>query len=398
MSSVFSNRILNTKKSFIREILKVTSNKEIISFAGGLPNPISFPIPALEASIQNIIHTQGPSVFQYATTEGYLPLREYIANRYKARHGLDIQPKHILITSGSQQALDLLGKILVNEGDEVLVEKPSYLGAIQSLCMNEPQFLEVNLGQAGPDVKELEEIFAHHAPKLFYTVPNFQNPTGLTYSLETRQALGQLLSDKDTVLIEDDPYGELRFMGKDLPYSGSFGAKRSVLLGSFSKIITPGMRIGWICTKDEEMMDKLITAKQAADLHTNYFSQVVIHDYLAHNDLDSHIEEIKALYLKQRNAMLESIKTYFPKNVHVTEAEGGMFLWVTLPSYLSALKLFDLASNAHVAFVPGEPFYANKIETNTLRINYTNSDTDTIQEGIKRLASAIETLEKQHTL
>ncbi|PHV72273.1 aspartate aminotransferase [Sporanaerobium hydrogeniformans] len=398
MSSLFSNRILNTKKSFIREILKVTSNKEIISFAGGLPNPISFPIEALEASIHRIIQTQGTSIFQYATTEGYLPLREYIAKRYTKRFGLDIKPEHLLITSGSQQALDLLGKILINEGDEVLLEKPSYLGAIQSLCMSEPTFLEVNLTPSGPDLKALEEIFTHHAPKLFYTVPNFQNPTGLTYSLETRKALGKLLHDKDTVLIEDDPYGELRFMGEDLPYSGFFGAKRSVLLGSFSKIVTPGMRIGWICTQDEEIMDKLITAKQAADLHTNYFSQVAIHDYLIHNDLDAHIQTIKALYLKQRNTMLDSIKEYFPANVEVTEAEGGMFLWVTLPAYMSALELFDLASKANVAFVPGEPFYANDMQPNTLRINYTNSDPATIREGIKRLATAIYTLETKHTL
>lgn len=398
MNQIFSDRIVNTKKSFIREILKVTSNKEIISFAGGLPNPISFPVKALQEAIDQMIKTNGSSVFQYATTEGYLPLRQYIASRYATRHGLSITADDILITNGSQQALDLIGKILLNKGDAVIVEKPSYLGAIQSLCMCEPQFLEVNLSEKGIDLHTLQEILTQHTPKLFYTVPNFQNPTGLTYSLEDRKAISHLFKDQDTVLIEDDPYGELRFVGEDLPYISSFGAKYSILLGSFSKIIAPGMRIGWICTKNTDIMDKLVTAKQAADLHTNHFSQVAIYEYLTHNDLDEHIKGIKALYKEQRNTMLSSIEKYFPKNVQVTKAEGGMFLWITLPEHMSALELFDLAAKVNVAFVPGQPFYTQTTETHTLRINYTNSDTKTIEEGIKRLADAIRLLEEQKQL
>ncbi len=389
MSEMFSNRILNTKKSFIREILKVTQNKEVISFAGGLPNPISFPIEALKTSMNRVVDENGSNAFQYATTEGYLPLREQIATRYKKRFGLEVSPSDILITSGSQQALDLIGKALINKDDHVLIEKPGYLGTIQALSLYEPQFHGINLLEDGLDIQFLEAALKAYAPKLLYTVPNFQNPTGLTYSKEKREAICELLKTTSTYLIEDDPYGELRFSGEDLPYIGSHGLEHSILLGSFSKIVTPGMRIGWICTKDSKLMDKLIIAKQASDLHTNFFSQCVISDYLAHNDLDEHIRKIKSLYKEQSSAMVNAIKTYFPGNIQITIPEGGMFLWATLPEGTSSLELFDLASKENVAFVPGEPFYTEELTSRTFRLNYTNSDSETIEEGIKRLAKVI---------
>ncbi|WP_069997155.1 aminotransferase-like domain-containing protein [Cellulosilyticum sp. I15G10I2] len=392
MNQLFSDRILNSKKSFIREILKITNNKDIISFAGGLPNPISFPTAALQDAMNTVTSKNGSHVFQYATTEGYLPLREYIAKRYQTKHGLTINADDILITSGSQQGLDLIGKVFLNKDDHVLIEKPGYLGAIQALSLYEPHFHQVDLFEDGIDLNQFKTLLHQHNIKLFYSVPNFQNPTGITYSKANREALGGMLNDTQTVLIEDDPYGELRFIGEDVPYIQSFSSNPSILLGSFSKIVTPGMRIGWICTTRPEIMDKLIIAKQASDLHTNYFSQRVIYQYLIDNNLEEHISHIKKLYKEQREAMLLSIAEYFPENIKITKPEGGMFLWATLPDSMSSLKLFELASTLKVAFVPGEPFYVGEIPQNTLRLNYTNSDPKTIDEGIKRLGQAIKTL------
>ncbi len=394
MNQLFSDRILNSKKSFIREILKVTSNKDIISFAGGLPNPISFPTSALRDAMTTVTDKNGSHIFQYATTEGYLPLREYIAKRYQIKHGLSINAEDILITSGSQQGLDLIGKVFLNKSDSILIEKPGYLGAIQALSLYEPHFHQVDLLEDGVDLDQFKTRLAQDTMKLFYSVPNFQNPTGLTYSRANRQALGLMLTHTQTVLIEDDPYGELRFFGEDLPYIQSFSNCPSILLGSFSKIVTPGMRIGWICTTHPQIMEKLIIAKQASDLHTNYFAQRVIYQYLIDNNLEEHISHIKKLYKEQCEAMVSSIHKYFPENIKVTQPEGGMFLWVTLPKYLSSLKLFELASELKVAFVPGEPFYIGEIPQNTLRLNYTNSDIQTIDKGIRRLGEAIHKLIK----
>ena len=390
MDQLFSNRILNTKKSFIREILKITQNKEVISFAGGLPNPISFPIAELKISANRVFDENGVVALQYSTTEGYLPLREQICERYKKRFNMDVSPEDILITSGSQQALDLIGKVLLNKGDHVAIEKPGYLGSIQALSLFEPEFNTIELLEDGIDIEALRFTIEANNPKLLYTVPNFQNPTGLTYSLEKRKAVASILKDSPMYIIEDDPYGELRFSGKDLPYISSFGISKSILLGSFSKVVTPGMRIGWICTKDKLLMDKLIIAKQASDLHTNFFSQCVISDYLAHNDLDNHIKKIKVLYKEQSTAMLDAIKEYFPKSVNITIPEGGMFLWGTLPEGVSSMEVFDRASLENVAFVPGEPFYTEDSASRTFRLNYTNSDPDTIKIGIKRLGSVLE--------
>lgn len=388
MKFQFAERMQHVQKSFIREILKVTQNPEVISFAGGLPNPTSFPVQEISEAAQKVLAEDGKSALQYSTTEGYLPLRQMIAKRYKKRFGLSVDERQILITSGSQQALDLIGKIFLNRGDAALIEQPGYLGAIQALSIFEPDFHSVPLGGDGVDLNALEEELKNRHPKLFYCVPNFQNPSGLTYSLENRQKAAELLKRYETVFVEDDPYGELRFMGQDAAPIKSFAFENGILLGSFSKIVSPGMRLGWICA-NEEIMERLITVKQAADLHTNYFSQRVVAQYLADHDLDAHIRKIRVMYKSQRDCMVEMAKRYFPPEVHYTEPEGGMFMWASLPNGLSSLELFETASRVNVAFVPGDPFYTDRKNANTFRLNYTNSNEAEIEEGIKRLGTAI---------
>lgn len=384
----YSRRILATPSSFIRDILKVTEDPSVTSFAGGLPNPISFPQEALKESACNIIDNYGAKVFQYSTTEGYLPLRQFVADKYNKNFGLNIKPADVLITTGSQQALDLIAKALLNNGDRVIVEEPGYLGAIQAFCMFEPRFMPVTLEHEGLNLEELENALKAGA-KFAYLVPNFQNPSGLTYTQERREAICKLFDKYDTALVEDDPYGELRFKGKKLPYIGAGKLARSVLLGTFSKTVTPGMRLGYIITQDEELMGHLVTAKQSSDLHTNIFSQYMIADYLAHNEYQKHVDKITALYREQSDSMLSAMREFFPPYVKYTEPEGGMFIWVTLPEGKSALALFHKAMEKKVAFVPGDPFYVDKHDVNTFRLNYTNSTDEMIRDGIKRLASVL---------
>lgn len=390
MNQLYSDGIQNTPSSFIREILKVTQTDDVISFAGGLPNPISFPSEELKESMNRVVQTFQGKVFQYATTEGYDSLREYIAKQYQVKYNLNFSKDDILITTGSQQALDLLGKVFINKGDAIAIERPGYLGAIQSFSMYQPIFKGIDLFDDGLDIDMLEKTLNSGQVKFLYTVPNFQNPTGITYSKENRNQIYSILAKHNTFLIEDDPYGYLRFAGEDLPYIGANKLPNSILLGSISKIITPGFRLGWICTKNKELMNHLIVAKQASDLHSNIFSQYVIFDYMKQNDLQTHIDKIKKLYKKQSNAMLSAIKEYFPNNVKYTTPQGGMFMWATLPNHQSSLDLFTKASKKKVAFVPGDPFYTNQNNVPTFRLNYTNSDPDTIYEGIRRIAQVME--------
>lgn len=384
----YSDRILQTPSSFIRDILKVTEDPTVTSFAGGLPNPISFPQEALKESACRIIDNSGSKVFQYSTTEGYLPLRQQIADKYNKNFGLTIKPENILITTGSQQALDIIPKVLLNKCDRVIIEEPGYLGAIQAFTMFEPEFLPVTLEDEGLNLDELEEALKKGA-KFAYLVPNFQNPTGLTYSRERREKICELFAKYDTVLIEDDPYGELRFKGTQLPYIGAGKLPHSVLLGTFSKTVTPGMRIGYIITPDTELLKHLVTAKQSSDLHSNIFAQHMISDYLANNEYMEHVSKITNLYRSQADAMIAAMREFFPKNVKFTDPDGGMFIWVTLPDGTSSLDVFKKAMEKKVAFVPGDPFYVGKHGVNTFRLNYTNSTPEMIRDGIQRLASVL---------
>jgi 2-aminoadipate transaminase len=394
MNIEYAKRMKNTHKSFIREILKATVDPEIISFAGGLPNPASFPVEEIEKATNQVLSEDGRNALQYSTTEGYKPLRQYIADRYKNKKGLNVSADEILITNGSQQALDLICKVLIDKNDGIVIERPGYLGAIQVLSMYEPKFYEVPLCDDGINTDVLKDIIKKYNPKLYYSVPNFQNPTGITYSKEKRMQITDILKDTNTIMVEDDPYGELRFIGDDIQSTKAYLDDNVILLGSFSKIVSPGMRLGWICAMPD-IMEKLVIAKQASDLHTNYFSQRVIYQYLINNDLDKHIEKIKCLYKQQRNTMLSMIDANFPSDFKITRPEGGMFLWVEMPKEYSAIKLFDISSKEKVVFVPGNPFYLNVNDSNTMRLNYTNSSDSEIEIGIKRLADSIAKYSKQ---
>jgi 2-aminoadipate transaminase len=382
----YSDSILNTPSSFIRNILKVTDTEDVISFAGGLPNPISFPIDELKASVTHAIEESGAKLFQYSTTQGYLPLRQYIADKYNRKQpGLDYKPEDVFITTGSQQALELISKVLLNKGDGIVIEEPGYLGAIQAFTLREPTFHGVTLETEGINVDELKQALKQPNVKMVYTVPNFQNPTGLTYTKERREEVYEVIKDEDVIFIEDDPYGELRFTGEHLPYIAAGKMKNSVVLGSFSKTVTPGMRLGYILTKNHELLSHIETAKQASDLHTNIFAQHVLYDYLTNNEYEKHVEKIIALYKEQSDAMLAAMEKYFPANVKYTKPKGGMFIWVTMEEGADALEKFHEAMEQKVAFVPGNPFYTNKAKVNTMRLNYTNATPEVIEEGIKRL-------------
>lgn len=391
MENLLSERILSTPPSFVRSILKTAIDPEIISFAGGLPNPVSFPQEELLKSMKNIVDTFGSAVFQYSLTPGIPQLREYIAERYNKKFGLNYTYENVLITTGSQQALDLISKVLLDKNDGVVVEKPSYLGAIQVFSQYQPKFHTVELTENGLNIEQLKEVLKNDV-KLLYAIPEFQNPTGLTYSAKNREEIYETIKDKDMVLVEDDPYGELRFEGEHLPYIGAGKFKNSIVLGSFSKVVTPGMRTGYILCQNKELLKHISISKEASDLHTNVFAQYLIWDYLMHNDFDAHIAKIRALYKEQAHAMLNAMDKYFPKNVTYTRPDGGMFLWVTLPEGVSALELFPKALEKKVAFVPGDPFYINRKNVNTLRLNYTNADSKTIEEGIRRLGELLQGL------
>jgi 2-aminoadipate transaminase len=391
MENIFSDRISDVPRSFIREILKVTLDKEIISFAGGLPNRDLFPVEQLKQSTVKVYEEAGREVLQYTNSEGFYGLRQFIAERYKKK-GIDVSAENILITTGSQQGLDVLGKTFLNERDNVIIEEPGYLGAIQAFSVHRANFLPVTMDNEGMDVGILEQQLSRFKCKLMYTVPNFQNPTGISYSKQRRKKIAELISNQSIYLIEDDPYGDLRFFGEDRPSFKSIIPDRTILLGSFSKTVVPSFRIGWIVAT-EKILDKLIIAKQASDLHTNYLSQRIIAQYVSDYDFEGHIQHICDRYGRQRDAMITAIKENFPPGVGYTLPEGGMFLWITLPEGISSMELFELAIKHKVAFVPGNPFYTYDIKvTNNLRLNFSCVDEKTIEIGIRRLAQAISEL------
>ena len=391
MKFMFSRRIQNTPKSFIREILKVTENPDVISFAGGLPNPSLIDTEGIGKAASEIIKSDGRSALQYSTTEGYEPLRQYIADRYAKRYNLDVSADEILITNGSQQCLDLLGKVFINQGDTVLMEKPGYLGAIQSFSLYEPEFHSVSLHDDGPDTGELSSILSEELPVFFYGIPNSQNPTGITYTDEKRKEVAEILNEAEVPFIEDDAYGELRFDGKAIKPVKYYMPEAGIMTGSFSKIFSPGMRLGWVCATPE-VLDKVIIAKQASDLHSNYLSQRILYKYLEENNIDTHIEKIQSEYKKRADLMVKTIRSEFPPEITCTQPEGGMFVWLRFPHNMSSMKIFEKASEKNVAILPGTPFYVDGKGDKTARLNFTNSDEEEIKYGIGVVAEVIKEL------
>ncbi len=403
-SERFARRTHGMQSSAIREILKVTQQPDVISFAGGLPAPELFPVAEVQAACARVLQERGRQALQYTITEGYPPLRQYIVEKM-ARYGIPADPDNVLITSGSQQALDLIGKVLVDEGDPVVVEAPTYLGALQAWQPYGPRFIPVPIDNDGMRVDLLEPILKRHRPKLMYALPNFQNPAGTTLSRERRERLVHLASDYGVPLIEDDPYGELRYEGEHLPplialdcqklvaegKAGSDGLLRGdvIYLSTFSKTLAPGLRLGWIIAP-VEVVQKLVQAKQGADLHTSTFAQMVACEVVRGNFLENHVRRIRAFYRQRRDAMLAALEQYCPPGVTWTEPQGGLFLWVRLPEGLDAEVVLRDALAQKVAFVPGRSFYADGSGYNTMRLNFSNAEPDRIVEGVRRLARAIE--------
>ena len=389
MSIKFANRMNHLKASEIREILKLSERKEVISFAGGLPAPELFPIEEMKKVAVKVLEDMGEEALQYSTTEGYNPLRKQIASRMK-KFGIETSAEEILITSGSQQGLDFSGKIFLNPDDVVIVESPSYLGAINAFKAYECKFVEVPTDENGMIMEELDRILNEtENVKFIYVIPDFQNPTGKTWPVERRKEFIKLANKYDVPVVEDNPYGELRFEGEIPPSIKSFDTEgRVIFLGTFSKTFTPGLRMGWVNARDE-LLNKYIMVKQGADLQTNSMTQRELSVFLDMYDLDAHIEKIKDVYRSRRDTMMSAMKEYFPEVVQYTYPKGGLFTWVVFPEHINARELMAEAIKRNVACVPGGSFFPNGGHENTIRVNYSNMPEDKIVEGIKRLSEVI---------
>ena len=390
MDYKFAKRMTYLKASEIRELLKITERQEMISFAGGLPAPELFPIKEIMEVSRIVLEEEGTKALQYSTTEGYAPLREWIANRMNLRLHTQLVSDNILLTHGSQQALDLTGKVFLDEDDVVLCESPTYLAAISAFRAYGCKFVEVPTDDEGMLPDELEKILERtERVKIIYVIPEFQNPTGRTWSIERRQKLVEAAMKYNVIVIEDNPYGELRFEGEAVPSVKSFDKTGCVLcLGTFSKIFCPGYRIGWIAG-DKAIIEKYGLVKQGADLQCNTLAQMEIAKYLELYNIDEHIEKIREVYRKRRNVMIKTMEESFPEDVTYTRPNGGLFAWVELPKHMNARDIFELCLKKNVAFVPGGSFFPNGGKENTLRINFSNMPEERIVEGIKRIAEVI---------
>lgn len=385
----FSKKMNYLKASEIRELLKLAEKPEIISFAGGLPAPELFPTEELIKVSEAVLKEEGRQALQYGPTDGYTPLRQKIANRMNT-FGFSPKVENILITSGSQQGLDFSARVFLDEGDVVICESPSYLGAINAFKASIPQFVEIPTDNDGMDMEQLENVLkTKENVKMIYVIPDFQNPSGKTWSIERRKKLIELANKYDLPIIEDNPYGELRFEGEIPPSVKSFDTQgRVVFLGTFSKTFSPGMRIGWVIA-DNKILEKYNFIKQGSDLQSSTIVQRQMNKFLEMYDLDEHIEKIKDVYRKRRDIMIKGIKEHFPSNVTYTYPEGGLFTWVVLPENINARDVMPKALENNVAFVPGGSFFPNGGNENTFRLNYSNMPEDKIEEGIKRLGKVL---------
>ncbi|MGA2111965.1 MAG: PLP-dependent aminotransferase family protein [Anaerolineales bacterium] len=402
----YAQRTQRMESSAIRELLKLTEQPDLISFAGGLPGPDVFPVAEIGEAAQRVLRDSGPQSLQYGPTEGHLPLREMIV-RHSARYGLDSTAENVLITSGSQQALDLLGRIFINRGDRILVESPTYLGALQAWSAYGAEYVPVPMDEDGMVTDALEEAL-RAGPKFIYVLPNFQNPTGVTLSLERRNALIRLADQYGVPIIEDDPYGQLRFEGDHLPplvtLDGEFRTNGDhcyrgnvIYLSTFSKVLAPGLRLAWVVAP-AEVVRKLVQAKQGADLHSSTFGQYLAYEVARGGFLDRHVRLIRQVYRRRRDVMLQAMESNFPKGVRWTKPKGGLFLWGVLPEGLSSADILRSALEQKVAFVPGGPFFPKGGGENTMRLNFSYASEDRILEGIRRLGSVLaETVARKFT-
>ena len=407
----YAQRMQWMGSSTIRELLKLTQQADIISFAGGLPAPELFPLTEFTAAAERVLDKYGSQALQYSTTEGYGPLREYVVEKM-AQYGIEATPENVLITSGSQQALDLIGKILINPGDLILTERPTYLGALQAWRAYQAEFVSVPIDDDGLCAYRLEEALCA-GPKFMYVLPNFQNPAGVTLSSIRRQALVHVANQYGIPIIEDDPYGELRFEGEHLPplvvldaeklnsHRGSandHGYLRGnvIYLSTFSKTLAPGLRLGWIVAP-RDVIHHCITAKQGMDLHTSTFVQMVAHEVIKDGFLKEHVRLIRRVYRERRDVMLDAMSHCFPPGVHWTRPLGGLFLWVTLPEGADSAAILEKAVQNKVAFVPGAAFYPDGSGHNTMRLNFSSTQPEQIEMGIRRLGEVLAAeLQREH--
>lgn len=396
----YAHRTQKMGSSVIRELLKLTERPDIISFAGGLPAPEVFPLEQFREACNYVLDHFGPQSLQYSTTEGYRPLREMIA-RHTSRFSAEVAADNILITSGSQQALDFIGRLFVNRGDYIVVESPTYIGALQAWNAYGAQYIPVRADEHGMIVDELEAAL-RIGPKFIYVLPNFQNPSGSTLSLERRKQLVEIADKYGVPIIEDDPYGQLRYEGEHIPsivtldseYRGPNGGHYSgnvIYLSTFSKLLAPGLRLGWVIAPPE-VIQKLVMTKQAADLHTASFNQFVAFEVAKGGFLDEHVKLIRATYKERRDVMIEMMDEMFPSGVTWRKPQGGMFLWGILPENMDAAEVLRRAIEKKVAFVPGETFHPTGGGKNTMRLNFSYSSPETIREGITRMGITLKQL------
>lgn len=386
----YSKRVPADGTDAVGAILQAAADPKIISFAGGLPAPELFPVKEMKAAVDKVFEEHGQEAMQYGAAKGVTALREVIQQHVKEKENVDSELDNVLVTTGSEQALDLVGKAFVDPGDTVLVEQPTYLCALDVFRSYGANFASVEMDEDGMKMDALEEALkANPNTKLIYTVPNFQNPTGRTMTEERRKQLAELAEKYDVYVLEDNPYGEIRFAGQHVPAVKSFDKSGHVLyMSTFSKTLAPGFRLGWLVA-DKNVVNKLTVLKQSADLHTDNLAQFAVAQFFADNDVDAHVKEISALYGKRKDLMLEGIKKYFPEGVKYTDPEGGMFLWVEVPGVNDTVELFKECLEHDVAFVPGDPFFAGEVQPGAFRLNYSNMKEDQIEVGLKRLGAAL---------
>jgi len=382
------------KSSTIRELLKLTQQPDIISFAGGMPAPELFPLREIEEACRHILRSDGALALQYGATEGYGPLKEYLADSVQ-KYGIPAVPGNVLLTNGSQQALDLIGKLFIDPGDYVITGRPTYLGAIQAWDAYEARYQTVNDDDDGMVVDEIEGAYEQvlaisgRPPRLIYVLPNFHNPAGTTLSLERRQKLAEIATKLNLPVVEDDPYGQLRYEGEDIVPITTLIPERTIYLGTFSKTLTPGLRLGWIICP-EVLMQRFVQAKQGADLHTSTFVQYIANDICQRGLLKPHVKQLRETYKERRDTMLDALAEFWPEGSSWTHPQGGLFLWARVPEPLDTLEFAKTATAEKVAYVPGIHFYPNRDGGhNAMRLNFSYCPPETIVEGIRRLGVAL---------